>query len=54
MPSRPVECEVLVFLMPLAVKSGVKKWVCLSRVIVCCLCKLCLSLRLCESLLILE
>ena len=34
MPSEPVEREFFVFLMASAVISGVKKWDCLSKVIV--------------------
>ena len=54
MPSGPVEREFFVFLMALTVISGVKKWACLSRVIVCSLWRMCLSWRLCGSLLMLE
>ena len=54
MPSRPVEREVFVFLMALAVISGVKKWTCLSRVTAYSLRRICLSWGLWGSLLMLE
>ena len=53
-PSGPVKREFLMFMMDLAVMSGVKKLMFLSRVIVSCLCRMCLSWSLYGSLLILE
>ena len=49
-----MERDFLVCLIALAVTSGVKKRASLFRMIVCSLCRMCLSLRLCGSLLMFE